>query len=119
MDAARLSTTKSILRNYADSQRGLLLKALQHADELCKMVDQIEPEADCGAFLASAEVSESELVEQVTDTSGEGEASDEGARNARNVGAASSAVSTLGVWIPDDAVRNCNRCQQGFSLLRR
>lgn len=110
MDAARLSTMKSVLRSYADSRRSLLSKALQHAEELCSMVEQIQPDADCTAFLQSADVIEEELVEQTPP-----DATDATTGTAPPPASAGA----LGVWIPDDAVRNCNKCQQGFGLMRR
>ena len=40
------------------------------------------------------------------------------AGNRPSTAQAPSATGRLGVWIPDDAVRQCNKCQQGTSPLR-
>mmetsp|Transcript_39749 Transcript_39749/g.124875 ORF Transcript_39749/g.124875 Transcript_39749/m.124875 type:complete len:598 (-) Transcript_39749:147-1940(-) len=104
MDSQRLSTMKDVLRSYAEARRALLAKALQNAEELCNMVEKIEPNQDCDTFLASAEIKDEEL--------------ERGGGTSEQEGSNTSAAS-LGVWIPDEAVRQCNKCQLGFNLMRR
>jgi len=102
MDGKRLHIMKSVLRGYAESTKNLLGKAHLNADELCNMVEKMQPEQDCTDFLNNCAVKDEDLIPRNGD-----------------VEKPSEATTTLGVWIPDEAVRNCNRCQAGFNLLRR
>ena len=45
-DLKRLETMKSVLRSYAEARRNLVAKALQNAEELCAMIERIEPTLD-------------------------------------------------------------------------
>jgi exonuclease VII small subunit len=103
-DLKRLETMKSVLRSYAEARRNLLAKALQNAEELCGMIEKIEPQQDSEGWLAAAEISDVEL-KQAEEKSSEAPPT--------------ISASSLGVWIPDEAVRQCNRCQMAFGIMRR
>jgi len=101
IDCKRLEVMKSTLRSYAEAHRDLLSKALQNAEEFAKMVERIEPEADCHEFLTTSGVSEDDLLFKPPEGEEEKSAED------------------LGVWIPDDAVRTCTACDSSFGLMKR
>ncbi|KAJ1469723.1 hypothetical protein T484DRAFT_1850653 [Baffinella frigidus] len=52
---------KTVLKSYAEGKRDLLQKALAEAQNLCEMLDKIEPSADCASFLQAAEVREEDV----------------------------------------------------------
>jgi len=102
VELKRGEVLKSVLQDYADATKGLMERGVEGAAAFSALVGSTDASADCAAFLREASVKDEDLVGRV----GEEERPSE-------------ATSTLGVWIPDDAVRQCNRCQSPFNLLRR
>ena len=132
VDRCRLQGLKSILTSYATARKAILEKALHNTALLCEAAEALDPEADCAQWLQSADLGDlavaapqdnaSVNTSQVSaaaggavDFSAEGGGGDSGTAAGESAGPGQS----LGVWIPDEAVRKCGKCAAAFTLLRR